>query len=503
MTIDKSVEAKILRFHHVEGWGVHTIASQLGVHHSTADRVLSQSGLPKIERATRASIIDPFLPFMVETLDQYPTLSAQRLYEMARVRGFSGGISHFRSKVSELRPKKRPEAYLRLSLMPGDVAQVDWGHFGYMQIGRAKRPLMAFVIVLGWSRQVFLRFYLNARSANFIEGHVEAFNAWGASPRICWYDNLKSAVLERDGTAIRYNPSLLELAAHYHFEPRAMNVYRGNEKGRVERAIQYIRSHFFPTRQWESLEDLNAQADQWCTGASADRRWPDDKTITVRDAFEQEKPAMLALPDNAFITGDRVEVRVGKTPYLRFDLNDYSVPPEQVQTTLTVLATQNTVRVINPTDGQQISSHTRCWDKGQQIEIQAHLEALINAKRQASKERGQNRLRAAVPSSELFLKAAGERGYNLRSLVRALNRLLNEYGPEELELACNEALTREVPHDNAVRQSLERRREEKQLPPPLALPLPNNEAAQHLTVRSHSLADYDQINPPNNTEETN
>lgn len=190
MTIDKSVEAKILRFHHVEGWGVYTIASQLGVHHSTVDRVLSQSGLPKIERATRASIIDPFLPFMVETLDQYPTLSAQRLYEMARVRGFSGGISHFRSKVSELRPKKGPEAYLRLSLTPGDVAQIDWGHFGYGQIGRAKRPLMAFVIVLGWSRQVFLRFYLNARSANFIEGHVEAFNAWGASPRICWYDNL-------------------------------------------------------------------------------------------------------------------------------------------------------------------------------------------------------------------------------------------------------------------------------------------------------------------------
>lgn len=497
MSIDKSVEAKILRFHHVEGWGVFTIATQLGVHHSTVDRVLAQSGLPKIERATRASIIDPFLPFLVETLDQYPTLSAQRLYEMAQVRGFSGGISHFRAKVAELRPKKRPEAYLRLSLNPGEVCQVDWGHFGHLHIGRAKRPLMAFVMVLGWSRHVFLRFYLNAQGANFIQGHVEAFNTWGVSPRVCWYDNLKSAVLERDGTAIRYNPKLLELAAHYHFEPRAMNVYRGNEKGRVERAIRYIRSHFFAARQWESLDDLNAQADQWCAGASADRRWPEDNTLSVGEAFEQEKPLMLSLPDTAFATGDRVEVRVGKTPYIRFDLNDYSVPHEHVRTTLTVLATQNTVRVIDPVNGDELARHNRCWDKGQQIELKAHLEALAQAKRQAHKERGQNRLRAAVPSSEAFLKAAAERGYNLRSLVRALQQLLDEYGSDELELACAEALERKVPHDNAVRQSLERRREQKQLPVPLALPAPSNENARHLTVRAHPLAGYDTLQRTN------
>lgn len=230
MTIDKALEAKILRFHHVEGWGVHTIAVQLGVHHSTVDRVLSLAGLPKIERATRSSILDPYLPFMVQMLEKYPKLSAVRLLEMARIRGYPGAVSHFRARVAELRPRKLPEAYLRLSLMPGEVSQVDWGHFGHVQIGQAKRPLMAFVMVLGWSRHIFLRFYLNARTDNFIRGHVDAFNRWGVCPRVCWYDNLKSAVLEREGSAIRYNPRLLELAAHYHFEPKAMNVYRGNEK---------------------------------------------------------------------------------------------------------------------------------------------------------------------------------------------------------------------------------------------------------------------------------
>lgn len=498
MTIDKALEAKILRFHHVEGWGVHTIAVQLGVHHSTVDRVLSLAGLPKIERATRPSILDPYLPFMVQMLEQYPTLSAVRLLEMARVRGYQGASSHFRARVAQLRPRKLPEAYLRLSLMPGEVVQVDWGHFGHVDIGCAKRPLMAFVMVLGYSRRVFLRFYFNARTDNFIRGHVDAFNSWGACPRVCWYDNLKSAVLERDGTAIRYNPRLLELAAHYHFEPRAMNVYRGNEKGRVERAIRYIRGNFFAARTWRSIEDLNAQADEWCQGTSADRLWPQDKTMTIREAFEQEHASLLSLPDNPFVTEERVEVRVPKTPYIRFDLNDYSVPPAHVRTTLTVMASQETVRILDGTD--EVARHARSWDKAQQIEDQAHLAALADAKRAAGKERGQNRLSVAAPSSALLLKEAADRGHSLRSLVSALQRLLDEYGASELELACLEALERGVPHDNAVRQSLERRREARELPPALALALPDNERVRNLTVRQSNLAAYDRINQPPSTD---
>lgn len=308
------------------------------------------------------------------------------------------------------------------------------------------------------------------------------------------YDNLKSAVLEREGTAIRYNPRLLELAAHYHFEPKAMNVYRGNEKGRVERAIRFIRGNFFAARTWKDLDDLNAQADIWCAGISDDRQWPQDKTITIREAFAQEAPSLLSLPEHPFLTEERQEVRVPKTPYIRFDLNDYSVPPAHVRTTLTVMASQDTVRVLDGSD--EIARHSRSWDKGQQVEDEAHIAALAHAKRAASKERGQNRLRVAVPSSARLLKEAGERGYSLRSLVRALQRLLDEYGASELELACAEALERGVPHDNTVRQSLERRREEQHLPPPLALPLPDNERVRNLTVRTHALAAYDQINKP-------
>jgi len=213
VTISKEQEAQILRFHHVEKWRVGTIARQLGVHRDAVDRVLSQNGLPKVERSSRPTLIEPYLPFVVDTLKQYPTLTASRLYDMVCERGYSGGPDHFRHQVAHYRPRKQPEAYHRLRTLPGEQAQVDWGHFGKFQVGDALRPLMAFVMVLSWSRQIFLRFYPENGMPSFLRGHVAAFQAWQGIPRVLLYDNLKSAVLERHGDAIRFHPTLLDLSA--------------------------------------------------------------------------------------------------------------------------------------------------------------------------------------------------------------------------------------------------------------------------------------------------
>ncbi|MCP4379380.1 MAG: transposase, partial [bacterium] len=178
MAIDKELEAKILRYHHVEKWKVGTISRQLGVHHDVVNRVLSQAGLPKVERSDRPTMIDTYLPFIMETLKQYSTLTASRLYAMVRERGYGGGPDHFRHQVACLRPRPQPEAYQRLKTLPGEQCQMDWGHFGNFTIGRAQHRLMAFVMVLSYSRRIFLRFYLNAQMANFLRGHEAAFAAW-------------------------------------------------------------------------------------------------------------------------------------------------------------------------------------------------------------------------------------------------------------------------------------------------------------------------------------
>jgi hypothetical protein len=350
---------------------------------------------------------------------------------------------------------------------------------------------MAFVMVLSFSRQIFLRFLLDARLENFLRGHLGAFAAWQGIPRVILYDNLRSAVLERQGEAIRFHPTLLDFAAHYRFEPRPVAVARGNEKGRVERAIRFVRDAFFAARTFADLDDLNVQAEAWCRGLAAERRCPEDQTRSVGEAFAAEVPFLLTPPDNPYPVIERVAVTVGKTPYVRFDQNDYSVPHTHVRRTLTVLTETDRLRIV---EGQQIlAAHPRSYDKGGQIEDPAHIQALVAAKRQSHRHRATDRLALAAPASRTLLVRAAEHGHNLGAITASLIQLLERYGASQLEAAITEALERDVPHPNAVRLALERRRDERRQAAPVALTLPAHVRTRDKAVQPHSLETYDQL----------
>ena len=491
MTIGPELQTRILRCYHVEKWRVNTIAVQLGVHHGTVQRVLVQAGLPMPEATQRASSLDPYVPFLLQTLQRYPKLIAAALYAMVTERGYRGSASNFRYRISLLRPRPAAEAYLRLRTLPGEQAQCDWGHFGHLTIGRARRPLMAFVMVLSYSRAIYLRFFVEARLGSFLCGHTEAFSAWGGCPRVILYDNLKSAVLERQGDAIRFSPQLLALAAHYRFEPRPVAVARGNEKGRVERAIRYIREAFFAARSFADLADLNAQATRWCLGPARARPCPEERQLTVAAAFAQEQPLLLALPDEALPVHEIIAVRVGKTPYVRFDRNDYSVPHEHVRRELTVLAETDRIRIL---DGVQvIATHQRSYDRDAQIETPEHLAALVAHKRGARAHRTTDALVRAVPQIREFLTRSGAQGHSLGWTTAALHRLLEQYGADDLRLAVAEVLERGQPHQNAVRFALERRRHERGLAPVSVVQLPEHLRQRDVTVIVPRLDAYDRL----------
>ena len=488
--ISREREAEVLRLFHAEKWPVGTIATQLGLHHTTVQRVLAQAGLTPKAVITRPTIADPYLPFITEMLTKYPKLAASRVYQMVRERGYPGAPDHFRHVVSRVRPRPAAEAFLRLRTLPGEQGQVDWAHFGKTQIGRAERVLWAFVMVLSWSRAIFLRFYLSAAMPSFLRGHVDAFRFFTGVPRVLLYDNLKSAVLERVGQAIRFHPTLLELAAHYHYEPRPVAVARGNEKGRVERAIRYVRDSFFAARTWTNLDDLNSQAELWSLGIALDRRWRDDEKRQVRDVFAEERPRLLTLPDTEYPTEERLDVDVGKTPYARFDLNDYSVPHTRVRRTLVVVATLDTVRVL---DGlETVATHARSWDRGEQVEEPAHIATLVEQKSTARRHRGIQRLARAAPSTETLLARAAERGANLGSIVSRLLRLLEAVSAAELEEAVAEAVARDLPTLGAVRQVLEQKRAALGKPPAVITRFATAKATD-VVVKNHRLDSYDNI----------
>jgi len=367
--ISPALRAQILRLYRVESWKPYVIAKHLGVHPLTVRRALLSDGLPA-PVVTRPSKLDPYIPYLRQMLERYPGLTAARLLQKVRERGYVGCDSHFREQISRLRPRRSAEAYVRRKVLAAEEAQVDWASFGKLSCGRAMRTLSAFVMVLSHSRMLFVRFFLGQTQSLFLQGHEHAFAFFGGVPKVLLYDNLKSAVLERVGDAIRFHPTLWDFSAHYGFEPRPVGVSRGNEKGRVERAIRYLRTSFFPARTYTDLADLNSQALTFCQTIAAQRRHTEDHSLSVREVWERERPLLLPLPSVPFPTDERIEVRAGKTPYVRFDKNDYSIPHTAVRRTLTVLACDETVRIV---DGSSLlAEHPRCFDQGQTIEQESH-----------------------------------------------------------------------------------------------------------------------------------
>jgi transposase len=491
--IDAALAARIRRLYYAEHWRIGTIATELGVHHDTVSRAIGRArlGRPPAVPRVRPSALDPYKPFLTDVLAQHPRLRATRLHAMVAARGYTGGVVTVRRYVRSVRPA-RAEAYLRLTTLPGEQGQVDWGHFGTVTIGHARRPLVCFVLVLSWSRAMYAHFALDQGLESFLRGHVAAFTALGGVPRALLYDNLKSVVLERLGDHIRFHPRLLELAGHYHFAPKPCAPYRGNEKGKVERTIQYLRHAFFAARRFRDVADLNAQLAAWIATTAHARPVPGDPARqAVAAALAAEQPRLLPLPAHPFPCDVVRPIRSGKTPYVRVDGNDYSIPHTAVGRPLTLIASPDTIRLADgPTE---LARHRRSYDRGQVIEEPAHLAALAAVKRAAHELRGRDLLRATCPHAAAFVDALAQRGQPLAGQTRTLLGLRARYGAAALDAALGEVLRRGAVSAAAVAHVLDQQTRARRAAPPLAVPLPDDPRVRDLRVTPHALAPYDAL----------
>jgi transposase len=492
--IAPEVRARIRRLFFAEHWKVGTIAAELGVHHDAVRGAIEAERFIRPGAVLRASMLDAYKPFVAETLEQHPRLRATRLFEMIRDRGYRGSVVQLRRHVATIRPTPR-EAFLRLVTLPGEQAQVDWGHFGTIRVGHAKRALSCFVMVLSWSRAVFARFALDQTLESFMRGHVEAFAAFGGVPRTILYDNLKTVVLDRAGDHVRFNEAMLLMAGHYHFAPKPCAPYRGNEKGKVERTIQYLRHGFFAARRFSSVEDLNAQLAEWIKRVAHARKVPGDPASRlVHAALEEERPLLLALPEHPWNCELVKPVASGKQPYIRFDRNDYSIPHWLAGKPLTLVASETLVRITN--GSHVFATHARSYDEKQVIEDHAHIEELAREKRRAHELRGRDRLRAACPSADAFVEALALRGEHLGGQVSRLLKLLDRYDKAELEIALKDALARGAIGAASVAHVLDQRARAQRRAPVLDVVLPDDPRVRDLHVTPHALDTYDSLAKP-------
>jgi transposase len=490
--ISPELFTRIRRLFFAEHWKVGTIAAELGVHPDAVKRAIEADRFVRTGLLVRPSLVDPYKGFIAEILEQHPRLRATRLYEMLRSRGYPGSVVVLRRYLRLVRPRARAEAYLRLETLPGEQGQVDWGNFGRIRVGAGERTLSCFVLVLSHSRALFARFALDQTLESFLRGHLHAFSALGGVPRSLLYDNLKSVVLERVGEHIRFHPRILDLAAHYHFAPKPCAPYRGNEKGKTERQIHYLRHSFFAARPFRDVADLNRQLARWIDEIALSRKLPDGRT--VRDALDDERPQLLPLPEHPLESDLVRALASGKTPYVRFDGNDYSIPHELVKRPLTLVASEALVRIL---DGSvEVARHARSYDRRKTIEDPAHIAALAREKRAARELRGRDLLRQACPHADRLIAALALRGEPISGHSHRLVRLLERHGPRELDSAIAEALERGAVGAASVAHILDQRARQQGLPPAVDPFLPDDPRARDLPALPHSLVPYDSLAAP-------
>ncbi len=490
MTVPKDTECEILRLHYGEHWPVGTIAAQLDVHADVVRRVLGHPGAGDESGKvfSRSSMLEPYAEFIEQTLREYPTLRATRLYDMLRERGFTGAPRTVRKYVSKMRPRPKSEAFVRVETLPGEQAQIDWAHVGRMPVTGGERSLWVFVIVLGYSRALWAELVFDLTADSLCRSLVRAASYFGGVTRQWLFDNAKSVVLERHGDAARFHPMLLDLCAHMRVQPRLCGVRQPEHKGKVERAIRYLRERFFAGRRIVDIDDGNRELLRFLDEIAHPRKHTTLTERTVAEVLAEERPRLLALPDPLPPTEHLRPIEVDKLASVRFDTNVYSVPPQFAGRTLTLAVDDRVVRVLD--GAHEIARHARCWGRRQTITDPAHRTALLAQRPAARDLRGRDRLRVVCPRVDELLARCVDHGRLVGSSVSRLTQLLELYGDRTFAIAVDDVLDAGSSDLSAVVVACERRRRERGQPVPLDVAMPAH--IPDCEVIPHSLEDYDE-----------
>ncbi len=221
-------------------------------------------------RAPTVHKLDPYKGIIEARLQELPRLTAQRLYEEVRAAGYTGGYVRVREYVRQVRPREPAEPVVRFETPPGRQGQVDFAGFR-LPWGRRH----ALLVVLGYSRLLWLRFFPRQTMEVLCSGLEGAFERFGGVPEELLFDQMRSVVVSDDrlaGGGLVLNTEFLRFAAHWGFRARSCRPYRARTKGKVERPIRYVRESFFYGREFVSDADLNEQAERWLAGTANVRR---------------------------------------------------------------------------------------------------------------------------------------------------------------------------------------------------------------------------------------
>ncbi len=349
-----------------QGMTRRAIARALGIGRNTVRKLLAahadkrstphQGIEPKPQRAPHPSKLDPYRKAVDKLLESFPDITAQRVFEELRAKGFTGGYTAVKKLVRRIRPQPKPIISLPTPVYgPGEMSECDWSPYRVEFTDAEPQRLNAFGYVLNHSRRKHFGFYKSCDMFALMDGHVRAFKRFEGIAHRTKYDNQKPVVLRWEGHQPLYNPRFIDFATYYEFRPVACRPRHPNDKPVVERSFWELERSFFNGRKFRDKEDLDAQLEQWMTTV-ADQRQSRRYRSTAMERFVEEKPQLRPLPAHPYDTA-RVVYRVCDTMgFIAWDANRYSLPYEHVTDILPLRITQ-TELFVYAADLELIARH--------------------------------------------------------------------------------------------------------------------------------------------------
>ncbi len=469
--MDPSKVSQIRHLYEVEHLTIRQIAKELRMCAKSVSRIISGKEKPK--RLPKPTLLSPYLKLIREWYARHPSLKATQVYERLKDYGYTGKYTQVSAYTKNFR-KRGMTVYHELEFLPGQCAQVDW-----MEANLSFGKVHGFVFILAWSRYLFVKFYPRSSMEFFLDGHVEAYKEIGGAARENWYDNLKSVVITRK-PSITFNAQFVDYARHMGISIHACNPGRGNEKGRVERAIRDIRN-LIGADDFADIRDLNAKADQWR------RQWNERTHRTTRrtPASALLDETLLALPALPYKPYRAVQASIGKTAFVEFETNRYSVPADYAGMTAMILAYPGYIEIA--VGERKIARHIRSYGRYQKTEHPSHREALLERTPHGKYERIYHLMKRMGKEMDHFLVMAESEGEERTGCAYGLFRLLRSFSKEMLLSAVREANTLHIYRLRYIESILGPRSLDE------TVVYPQNVSLLDITYRKRELTDYDDL----------
>jgi len=482
--IDFDLFTRIKNYHERRGLNAAQIARELRLDPRTVSYWLSQTKFRPRNPVHRKSKLDAFKDSIIRMLETHP-YSAAQIFHRIREEGFDGGYTILTDYIRKVRPKRTP-TFLKLAFAPGECAQVDWGSHGSIRVGETQRRLSFFVLVLCYSRMMYLEFTVSQTMEHWLSCHQNAFAAFGAVPKRVMVDNLKSAVLKRIvGAAPVFNPKYLDFANHHGFTITPCGVGKGNEKGRVENGVGYVKKNLLAGLKLPDFHAMAHIASQWLDTV-ANVRIHGETRKKPMEMFQEERASLLPLPSHPYDIGTISQVRASSQFRVSFDSNRYSVPAEYAGSHLTLKTYPDRICIYH--GDKLIARHTRSYERHNDCEDPDHPKELLAQRKRARDQKILMRFLTLNPKAQDYYRELEKRRMNPHHHVQKIVALSEIYGVEPVSRAMEDAFFFQAFSCEYIANLCEQRT--RKLPEPAALHLTRRSDLLDLEVKPPDLSIY-------------